>query len=160
MISEFKLTLKKLNFELFPNGAHFEYLIDGVNLKDIIDLKYGYTSFVEENEFVGWINDKMDLKNLEFSAKILKGEKINNLLSTDDSQLLNYDFGSKIPIYTCPCRDVYCNGLMIDFVISGNQITWDFGDKLMPIIIFDLEQYRKEIDSKIKEFKRNSYNNT
>lgn len=160
MISEFKLTLKKLNLELFPNGSHFEYIIDGVNLKDIIDVKYGYNSFIEENEFVGWINDKMDLKNLELSAQILKGEKINNLLLTDDSQLLNYDFGTKIPIYTCPCGDIYCKGLMVDFIISDNKITWDFGDKLMPIIIFDLEQYRKEIDSKIKEFKRNKYNIT
>jgi hypothetical protein len=49
---------------------------------------------------------------------------------------------------------------MVDFVISGNKMTWGFGDKIMPILIFDLDQYRKEIDSKIKEFKRNKYNTT
>ncbi len=160
MINEFKLTLKKLNSKKFGDRFHFEYIIDGVNLKDIIDVKYGYNSFIEENKFVGWINDGMDLKNLEYSVQILKREKINNPLSTDDIQLSNYDFGSKIPIYTCECGDIYCSGLMVDFVISGNKITWDFGDKVMPILIFDLDQYRKEIDSNIKEFKRNKYNTT
>ncbi|WP_408030582.1 hypothetical protein [Tenacibaculum xiamenense] len=152
--------MKKLNSKNFRDRSHFEYMIDGVNLKDIIDKKYGYNSFIEENKFLGWINDGLDLKNLEFSSLILKGEKINNPLSTDDPQLLNYGFGSEIPIYTCKCGDIYCSGLMVDFVIYDNKITWDFGDKVMPILIFDLDQYRKEIDSKIKEFKRNKYDTT
>ncbi|SEB87173.1 hypothetical protein SAMN04489761_2013 [Tenacibaculum sp. MAR_2009_124] len=159
MISEFKLIWKKLNLDIFPNGSHLEYLIDGVNLKDIIDVKFGYNSFVEENEYVGWINDKMDLKNLELSVQILKGEKINNLLLKENSQLLNYDFGSKIPLYTCSCGHIGCGGLMVDVFISGNKITWDFDDKLMPIIVFNLEQYREEIDLKMKEFKINRFNN-
>ncbi|WP_299125387.1 hypothetical protein [uncultured Tenacibaculum sp.] len=151
---------KEQNLEHSPNSSHFEYLIDGVNLKDIIDAKYGHNAFVEQNGFLGWINEKLNLKNLRLSEQILKGEKINNLLLADDSKLLNYDFESKIPIYTCQCGDIYCSGLIINFVISDNKITWDFGDKLMPIFIFDLEQYREEIDSKIKKLKKNKYDNT
>ncbi|TCI91807.1 hypothetical protein [Tenacibaculum sp. M341] len=158
MISEFELTWKKKNLECFPNVSHFEYFIDGVNLKEIIDAKYGFNAFVEKNEFVGWINEKLDFKNLEISGRILKGEKINEFLLTE-SKSLNYKFESQIPLYTCLCGDINYNGLMVNIDISGNNIIWDFKDEVMPIVVFDLKQYRKEIDLKIVGFKRNKYNN-
>jgi len=79
---------------------------------------------------VGWINERLDSKNLERSAQILKGERINDL-SLKNSQRLNYEFESKIPIYTCSCGDIYCSGIIVDIVVSGNKITGDFNDKVM-----------------------------
>ena len=139
--------------EYFPNSSHFEYLIDGVNLKEIIDLQYGYNGFVEQNGFVGWISESIDINDLELSIQILKGEKISTL-SLTDSQRLNYTFESQIPIYTCPCGDINCSGLMVDIIVSENKITWTFDDKNMSPIVFDLKQYREEIDLKMKKFKK------
>gem|GEM_PF-6245891 len=46
MLSEFKLIRKELNLEHFPNSSHFEYHVDGVNGKDIIDDKYHYMNLL------------------------------------------------------------------------------------------------------------------
>ncbi len=149
-VKKFELKWSELSLKNTPQASHYEYFIDQVNFKEIIDKAYGFQNFIDRNNFIGWLNESLSLEDLELSKKILMGEEIEkNVLYRYES--FSCDYTCQIPIYTCQCGDIDCSGVAINYHIKNGLMIWNFKDELLGSITFDLMQYRSEIESKIKE---------
>ncbi|GAB5528087.1 MAG: hypothetical protein Roseis2KO_59590 [Roseivirga sp.] len=137
----------------WPKG-YFEYYVDDVALPDIIDQAYQYNYFIRQNHFTGTIYKSADpefdtLNKALFLGKIKSVEDINdNFKNTAPPYLINdYLTKGQVPIYTCPCGDIICGGLVISIEVSSQSVQWNFGEreKLGPIY-FEKNQYLTEIE--------------
>lgn len=152
-ISNFSLKWFKQPVAASPNhdspGAYFEYYIDGRPLPELLDTAYGFDGFVHGNNFLGLIPPPSGPKEAQFLIALFSGEIVD---SGDWERIYqgqipehldaSYSVSSQVPIYTCPCGDIQCGGVVISIEKDGNLIIWDFGEgEAIGPFYFEKDQY-------------------
>lgn len=127
--------------------GYYEYLINGVPLSVLIDDSLGYTNFVANN-FIGsiWKTGKpFD----DINRNIFLGQCFLKFPLTDYADYESYFLNSEIPIYTCPCGEINCKGIIVKkkTLHDYNIIEWSFEEnKSITSVYFDAKQYTEAIN--------------
>ena len=141
----------------FPSFNHkpikgFEFIIDNIPLAEWIN--NSFTDLITKNEFTSVLvpsNFNLYIKKMYLGQSFLLPKEAEKTYFVEFYQ---HAIKNEIILYTCPCGDIVCGGLITKMekisINNTNVIKWDCWEPLSPFYFNEIE-YEKVIEKVFSE---------